>query len=301
MVIQRRKELKLKSSLKNLVWIAVVYPYKIILKLGKIMRVSFLGFGTISHEIMRTINSLEKRNDIIFEYFYDPYYKDKNNNKIIEKKSFQELKCSQTEIIIEAASQVAVKEYIADLLLAKKNVISLSVGAYLDSQLYSEIDEICKNPENGKLYIPSGALPSVDSVMAGSLSHMDKVELTTRKPINALSGAPGFKDIAVSELTSEKVIFSGTAIEAVKKFPKNINIAATLSLIGIGPERTKVTIIADPKVKRNIHTLEASGSFGKIKSEIRNEPSANPKTSMMAALSASSLLLKITGGIKIGS
>ena len=265
------------------------------------MKVSFLGFGTISQEIVNTIRSLEVGTDIIFESFYDPYHDGIIDLDLKKLESFSDLITSNSQIIIEAASQDAVKNHIPTLLKAKKDIITLSVGAYLDLNLYKKILLICENPKNGNLYIPSGALPSVDSIKAASLSNLDKVELTTRKPPAALIDAPGFERYSYSELNSEEIIFSGNAVEAVKLFPKNINIAATLSLSGIGPERTKVIIIADPTITRNIHTVEVIGSFGSLKTEIINEPSNNLKTSKMAALSASSLLLRITEGIKIGS
>lgn len=97
-------------------------------------------------------------------------------------------------------------------------------------------------------------------------------------------------------------MYEGPAREAVRKFPANVNVAATLSLAGIGLDKTKVKIVADPEVKNNIHEISVQGDFGELKTRVENVPSPqNPKTSYLAALSAIATLKKITDGVEIGT
>jgi aspartate dehydrogenase len=102
-------------------------------------------------------------------------------------------------------------------------------------------------------------------------------------------------------LGKETVLFEGSAAEAIKKFPRNINVAIVLSLAGLGVENTKVTIIADPNIVKNNHLIEAWGSFGKLKLEIENDPMPNnPKTSYLAALSILATLQNKERIVQIG-
>ncbi|MGA1864627.1 MAG: aspartate dehydrogenase domain-containing protein, partial [bacterium] len=109
------------------------------------------------------------------------------------------------------------------------------------------------------------------------------------------------KGIDLDSIKEERVIFEGSALEAVPLFPKNINVAAALSLAGVGPKRTAVRIIVDPKIKRNTHQIEVEGEFGKFITRTENLPAPfNPRTSYLAALSAIACLRKITNPLKLG-
>ena len=97
------------------------------------------------------------------------------------------------------------------------------------------------------------------------------------------------------------MIFEGPAAEAVVKFPQNVNVAATISLAGIGPDRTRVRVVADPTINQNIHEIHARGAFGSFEIRLANLPNPdNPKTSLLACLSVVSLLKKIRGTVQIG-
>ena len=154
------------------------------------------------------------------------------------------------------------------------------------------------------VYIPSGAICGLDGIKAARCSSIKSAVLTTRKPPRALEGAPYIlkKKINLSKLKKDTVIFDGTARQAAKAFPKNINVAASLSLAGIGFNRTKVRIIACPGLKKNSHCIEAKGSFGRIVTQTENVPSpGNPKTSFMAILSAIAALGGIINNSRVGT
>ena len=81
-----------------------------------------------------------------------------------------------------------------------------------------------------------------------------------------------------------------------------MNVAATLSLAGIGAEKTRVKVVVDPNTKVNMHEIEVIGSFGKFTSKVENVVSPlNPKTSHLAVLSACATLKRLTGYLKIGT
>jgi len=133
---------------------------------------------------------------------------------------------------------------------------------------------------------------------------IDKATLTTRKPPKGLVGAPYLieHNIDISSLADELVVFQGNALEAIKGFPKNVNVCAILSLAGIGAKETTVKIITSPTYMSNSHEVELEGDFGKLKSITENVPSpTNPKTSYLASLSAVAMLNTILGAIKIGT
>ncbi len=207
------------------------------------------------------------------------------------------------DLLIESASQNAVRFIVPRALEAGCDVMVLSVGALVDEELRERIFRLAKQ-NNCKLYFPSGAVVGIDGINSASAGEISSVTLTTRKPPSGLTGAPYVicKGIELEKIETETVIFEGSASEAVKAFPANVNVAATISLAGIGFERTKVRIIADPATSRNVHEITVEGEFGNFYTKVENLPSPeNPKTSYLAALSAVSTLKKIMNPVKIGT
>lgn len=207
------------------------------------------------------------------------------------------------DLLIESASQNAVRFIVPRALEAGCDVMVLSVGALVDYELRERIFRLAKQ-NNCKLYFPSGAVVGIDGINSASAGEISSVTLTTRKPPSGLTGAPYVicKGIELEKIETETVIFEGSASEAVKAFPANVNVAATISLAGIGFERTKVRIIADPATSRNVHEITVEGEFGNFYTKVENLPSPeNPKTSYLAALSAVSTLKKIMNPVKIGT
>lgn len=207
---------------------------------------------------------------------------------------------STSDLIIEAASREIVPELVKKCLLNNKSIMVISIGGLIDQEGLFELAE----KSNGRIYLPSGALCGLDAVKAAHEATIDKVELITRKPPQGLKGAPYFKDknIDLDHIDKETVVFSGSAKEAIKGFPKNINISALLSLAGIGPEKTIVKIITSPEYKRNSHQIIVEGEFGRLEAKTDNIPSPqNPKTSYLAVLSCISRLREILSHVKIGN
>ena len=210
----------------------------------------------------------------------------------------------KVDLVIECASQAAVREFLIPALKKGKDVMILSVGALLcDPGLFEELERISKE-QSCKVYIPSGAIAGLDGLKSGVIAGIYSVELTTRKPPRGFEGNAYVKErgIDLSAITEAKTLFAGSANEAVKHFPENINVAASLSLAGIGPEATRVKIVADPAAKKNKHEIEVKGAFGELFVRVKNVPAmSNPKTSYLAALSAIATLKRISYSIRVGT
>ncbi len=222
----------------------------------------------------------------------------KKISKEIQIRTSKEL-VKEVDLIIEAASQEAAKKIIQEALAHKKDIVVLSVGALI------------KNPEflthaakrQIKLYIPSGAISGIDGLAALAKGNLKKITLTTSKPPAGLKESSYLKNkkIKLKYLKKPITIFSGTVEEAIKKFPKNINVAATL-LLASRFNQIKVAIKADPNLKKNVHKIEAIAEEANLKIEIKNVCSKiNPKTSALTILSAQHLLEKIFSSIKVGT
>ncbi len=198
------------------------------------------------------------------------------------------LRESGADIVVESASQEAVKLYGEKVIASGKDIMIMSVGALLDERLLKKIKSAAED-KGCQVRIPSGAIGGLDAVKAARQGGLDRVVLTTRKHPDALKDSPHFQRVVkdLDNLKDALVIFEGVASEAVKAFPANVNVSAALSLAGVGGEGTVVRVVADPSVTRNIHEIDVEGKFGSMKILLENATHpANPKTSYLAVLSA---------------
>ena len=206
----------------------------------------------------------------------------------------------ESDLIIEAASGVVSYSVAKESLEAGKDVMVMSTGGLLGK---SDIFGLAAK-KNARIYLPSGAICGLDGLKSAMSVGVKSVTLTTRKPPAGLEGAPYIveKAIELSSIKKETIIFEGSAEEAVKGFPKNVNVAATLSLCGLGAKKTKVRIVTSPEYKSNSHEIEVQGDFGSLRARTENVPMpTNPKTSYLAALSAVATLKNIISTGVIGN
>jgi aspartate dehydrogenase len=254
--------------------------------------IGLIGCGAIGLEIARALDSgrINGRLDIVFDLYKDNAYNLVNVMRSYKPKvaeSMDDLLRSDTDLIVEAASQQAVKDYARRVIEHGKDIMIMSIGALLEDELYNELIMLVQR-HNRRIYLPSGAVAGIDAIK--SVKHMLKeVMLITTKHPRALRGAPFFdnKGIDVMSIKHKEIIYEGNAREAVKLFPANVNVAAVLSIAGIGADKTRVRIVADPSIDRNMHEIIARGEFGELHIMVSNIPSPNnPKTSYLAVLSA---------------
>ena len=213
-------------------------------------------------------------------------------------KSLQDL-IKKSDFIVEAASSSVSADIARKAISRGRDCLIMSVGGLLaDSDIFA-----LAGKKGCSLHIPSGAICGIDGLKAHALARIKKVTLTTTKPAQALKDSPyvARNKINLSAIKKATEIFSGSAKEAVSYFPQNINVAATLSLAGIGGEKTRVRMVCAPGGE-NIHEIEIESEAGRTFVRCENEPSPdNPKTSYLAILSAIAALKRIFEPVKIGT
>ena len=188
------------------------------------------------------------------------------------------------DFLVECAGPDAVESVIDAAIRHKRDCLILSIGGLMTTP---ELLEKARR-HTTQVWLPSGAIAGVDGVLAGREGGLHSVTLTTRKPPEGLEGTPYLagRGIHLEDLKIPKVIFEGSALEAVQAFPRNANVAAVVSLAGIGPQRTRVRIIADPRATMNSHEIVVEGAFGRLTAVTENLPSPrNAKSSYLASLS----------------
>lgn len=271
-------------------------------------RVGLVGCGTIGSQLAMSVDSDKIANASLVALFDVAEsnlqnLKSKLHSSPEPYSDFGRFLTSGADIVVEAASQDAVRSFGKAILEAGKDLMVMSVGALVDGTFLSELLQVAAK-KGCRIYVPTGAIAGIDAIR--SVRHLlDSVTLTTTKNPKSLAGAPFFETskIKLDDIAKSTVIYEGAAAEAVRAFPANVNVAAVLGLAGIGVDRTKVRIVADPQAATNRHEISATGSFGEMRIMVSNMPSpGNPKTSFLAVLSAIECLRSICDdGMRIGS
>ena len=253
------------------------------------MKVGIIGCGAIANIIVSKI--VPEESEIEIKYFFD-----KDIERAENLASFAggvavlnlDDMLDDVDLVLECASPDSVKLLAPKILEKGISMIIMSVGAMMDKVFYTKISKLAKE-NNAHIHLPSGAIVGLDGINAVADFGLKEITLVTRKSPKSLG----------KSIDSEEILFEGKASEAVKKFPLNINVAATISLAC--NRDIDVKIIVDPKVDRNVHEITAKGDFGEFKTITMNHPCAvNPKTSMLAAISAIKLLKTFNETISVG-
>lgn len=258
----------------------------------EMMKIGMIGAGAIGTYVLDKIRdeknlevrSILVRNEEKYKQFEDKYgvnlYTD-----------FEEFIQSDIDIVVEAANVETAKQWLPQI-LKQKDAVIISIGALADEAYNTKINEILE-VSGHQLYLPSGAIGGLDfiqNIKAAGL--LKEVTIETRKPAHTLVD---------EKITEEKIVFEGPAKEAIKQYPKNVNVSIALSLAGIGLNETKVVLVADPNVTENSHTIKVLGETGIATFNMSNKPlPTNPKSSYQAAVSILGTLKKIVQPIKVG-
>ena len=203
------------------------------------------------------------------------------------------------DIVVECAPSRLVRTIVAPVVSRGKTAVVLSVGALLENE---DLIALAKE-KGGQIVVPTGALIGLDAMTAAAVGTIHSGQMVTRKPVAGLLGAPHLmqNNIKIEGISAPKKVFEGTAREAARGFPANLNVAVALSLAGIGPDRTTVEIWADPTVTRNTHRIEVDSDSARFSMAIENIPSENPKTGLITALSVIACLRKLNAPLRIGT
>ena len=206
----------------------------------------------------------------------------------------------EADVIVECVPAAHFLEVAEPALGSGRIFMPLSVGALLH---YGHLIDLARET-GGRIVVPSGAILGLDAVRAIAEGPVQSVRLITRKPPEGLAGAPLLqeKGISVDGLKEPLMVYAGSAREAAKGFPANLNVSVALSLAGIGPDLTTVEVWADPAVTRNTHTVIVKSEASDLTMTIENVPSAeNPRTGTITALSVIAALRRLTSPLVIGT
>ena len=203
------------------------------------------------------------------------------------------------DVVVECAPAALLRSIVQPFVTRGKTAIVLSAGALLDH--WDLVDEARNH--GGRIVVPTGALIGLDAMAAAAEGTIYSVRLITRKPVRGLLGAPYVTEHAIDleQLREPRKIFEGTAREAAKGFPANLNVGAALSIAGFGPDRTMIEIWADPDLDRNTHRIEVEADSASFTMSIANVPSENPKTGRITALSVIACLRKMNAPLQVGT
>ena len=244
-------------------------------------RLAFIGFGAIGKEMLRCLEQRQQRGllaAILARPERAAEAKRESGGDIPVVSSVAAVMAHEPDIVIEAAGHGAVRAYGCDVLVAGADLIVCSVGALADSSIARDLAEAAKG--GGEPMIASGAIAGVDGLLAARTCEPRSVTYTSVKAPDAWSGTPGEALIGTSAIRERTVFFEGSAREAAMQYPKNANVSATVAFAGIGLDRTRVRLAADPGIAGPLGIIEAEGAFGHFRFEsLCLAAPANPKTS----------------------
>jgi aspartate dehydrogenase len=203
-----------------------------------------------------------------------------------------------SDLVVEASTQAHLQEIAPKALGAGRDLVVLSCGGLLGRDDWVRLAEA----RGCRILVPSGAIAGLDGVKGARVGAVTAVTMETRKPPRGLAGAPWIEErrIDLDAITEETLIYEGPATEACRAFPANVNVLAALSLAGIGPERTRIRLFAVPGLTRNTHRITVEGEFGRLRVEIENVPSENPRTGRLSYLSTIALLRDLAAPLRVG-
>ncbi len=202
-------------------------------------------------------------------------------------------------LVIECAGHEAVAEHAESVLAAGLDMVIGSVGALGDAELYDRLINAARSGAT-RLIIPSGAIGALDILAALKLAGIRSVRYRSRKHPRAWQGTPAEDLHDLQNLAHTTVFYDGSAREAVRDYPKNANVAAALSLAGIGFDDTAVQLIADPAVTDNTHEFDVVSEAGTVSLRIEGRVSPdNPKTSLPTVYSLAREVLNRVGPVVV--
>lgn len=257
------------------------------------MRVGLIGLGTIARGVLELLQPADHV-DIVGALVAQPN-KPRPGAHVRLCVRIEDLLALEPDVVVELAGHAALRCHGPTVLRAGIDLLVLAVGALAEPDTEHAMREAAR-AGNSHAFIVSGGIGALDAIASARAGRLTRVVHFTRKPARAL-----LPPDEAATLREPRVLFAGSAREGVLRFPESINVAAAVSLAGLGLDRTEVRVVADPTVERNCHEVIAEGDFGRLRFEIENVPSAdNPRTGRLVAMSVVHALRRRQSRLQIG-
>lgn len=271
---------------------------------GRAMRVALAGFGTVGQELARRLAGgaiPDLRLSAIAARDLD---KARRNSAhlmppplVVPVAELPE----HAEVIVECATGAAFPEIARAALEAGRILVPVSVGALAS---HPEIMELAGR-HGGTIRVASGAMLGLDAIRGAAEGEIRSIRLLSSLRPDSLAREPYIVERGFDFSTppaARVMVFEGSAGEAARAFPNHFNVAVTLSLAGIGFERTAVEVWADPEVPGAVHHVEVDADHIQLSMTSRNRPSpTNPRTSRSVAPSVMAALRSLVAPLQVGS
>lgn len=267
------------------------------------MRLGLIGYGTIGRAVARAICSGRAGGVELAAVLVRDPGKIPADDVDLPPCPFtadpDEFMATGMDVVVEVAGHAALRLHGERVLRSGRDLMTVSVGALADESFLATMRRAADEGRS-RLLIPSGALAALDAVSSAAVGEIDEITLLVRKPPVAWKGTPA--EDAASRATDEMVcVYEGAVREAAGLFPQNVNVASALSLAGVGFDRTKIRICADPTIDRNTFELIVSGDFGELRMELKNRPyPENPKTGYLVVMSVIKAIRRLQERIIVG-
>jgi aspartate dehydrogenase len=257
------------------------------------MRVGLIGLGTIARGVLELLQPADHI-DVVGAIVAHPN-KPRPRTHVRLCVRIEDLIALKPDVVVELAGHAALRCHAPTVLRAGIDVLILAVGALAEPATERAIDDAAR-AGNSHAIVVSGGIGGLDAIASASAGRLTRVTHFTRKPARAL--LPPDEAAALRE---PRELFAGSAREGALMFPESINVAAAVSLAGLGFDRTEVRVVADPSLERNRHEVVAEGDFGRMRFEIENVPTAdNPRTGRLVAMSVVHTLRRRQARLQIG-
>jgi len=271
------------------------------------LRMGIIGCGTIGSYVLDAVQSGKVENAEVV-VVCGRSGQSKGRGKVIDYgvrwvTDFHEMLTADLNLIVEAASHEALEDYGVEILRAGIDLVPVSIGSLVSVRLLEALQDSARQGKS-VIHIPSGGIGGLDAVQAAVNAGVEEVRMTSRKPPAAWKGIPYVDrlNIDLDRMDEATLLYEGPARDCVKKFPQNINIAAALSLAGLGFDKTQIRILADPGVVHNTHEIYCQGDAGRFTITLENTPvPENPKTTYMACLSTLAAVKNLRASYRVGT
>ena len=266
------------------------------------LRIGLLGFGTAGRDAAEAIHHGQAgESELVAVLVRDvSKYADRTPAGCRLTDDVEAFFACRPDVVVETAGHEAVIRYAETSLEHGCDFMVVSVGAFCDQALFDRV--LASASRHGRrVLVPSAAIAGLDRIAAAAQGPLERVTLTTRKPVKAWRGTFAEEVVDLDTVTQPTVIFEGNARESFRAFPESVNVSAALSLAGVGFEATEVRVLVDPTIDKNVHEVFAKGLFGEVRIEVQNTPSPNnPKTGYIVAMSVARALRNLSSPLVIG-